>query len=124
MTKLSDPGDCETNAMTLAVEHTTIPVPSILRVIHPLKCPPGWRFIVIRYIPGRTLEECWATLSWWRRAVVLWTLRRYVRQLRKVPLGDSPPVRLGMVPRFATVLFSLKCTYVLAYPRQEMTISR
>ena len=56
--KLSDPGDCETNAMTLAAGRTTIPVPSILQVIHSVECPPGWRFIVIRYIPGRTLEEC------------------------------------------------------------------
>ena len=39
--KLSDPSDCETNAMALAAEHTTIPMPSILRVIHPPKCPPG-----------------------------------------------------------------------------------
>ena len=96
---LSDPGDCEINAMTMAAKHTTVPVPSILRVVHPVKCPPGWRYIIIRYIPGRTIEECWATLSWWRRFVVLWTLRRYVRQFRRIPLGNRPPGPIGDGPQ-------------------------
>lgn len=97
--KLSAPGDCEINAMTTAAAHTTVPVPSILRVVRSAKDPPDWRYIIIRYIPGRTLEECWASLSWWRKVIVLWTLRRYVRQFRKIPLGNSPPGPIGDGPQ-------------------------
>ena len=100
--KLSDAGDCEVNAVTLVAEHTTVPVPSILRVIHSEKGVPGRRYIIMRYIPGRNLEECWATLSWWRKTIILWTLRRYVRQFRKIPLGNRPPGPIGDGPQVCT----------------------
>ena len=61
--KLLDSGDCEINAMNLATEHTTVPVPSILQVMYSEKCVPGQQFIIIHYIRGRNLEECWVTLT-------------------------------------------------------------
>ena len=97
--KLSDAGDCETNAMTLATEHTAVPVPPVLLVIHSDKRVPGRRYTIIRYILGQNLEECWATLSWWRKAIILWTLRRDVRRFRKIPLGNRPPGPIGDGPQ-------------------------
>lgn len=59
-------------------------------------------FLVMEYIPGRTLEKCWHDLSLWRKLVVLWTLRTYVRQMRKVPFhikGQEPrPGPIGDEP--------------------------
>lgn len=97
--KLSQTGDCEVNAMAFVATKTTVPVPSLLRVIHSKKSPPGWRHIIVRYIPGRTLEEGWPSLSWWRTAIVLWTIRCYVWQFRKIPLENRPPGPIGDGPQ-------------------------
>jgi hypothetical protein len=97
--KLSAAGEWEINAMTLVATQTTVPVPSLLRVVPTAKHPRRWRFIVIRYIPGANLEDRWPTLSWWRRAIVLWTLRRYVRKFWKIPLGNRPPGPIGDGPQ-------------------------
>ena len=61
--KLSAAGEWEINAMTLVATQTTVPVPSLLRVVPTTKYPRRWRFIVIRYIPGSNLEDRWPTLS-------------------------------------------------------------
>jgi len=97
--KLSDTGDCEINAMTLVTTQTTIPVPSLLRVIQTDGNMPTWRYIVIRYIPAPNLEDCWSTLSWWRKVIILCTLRRYVRQFRKISNGNRPPGPIGDGPQ-------------------------
>lgn len=97
--KLSTSGDSEINAITLVATHTTIPVPPLLRVIHTVERHPEWRYIIIRFIPGPNLEDCWLILSWWRKANILWTLRRYVRQLRRIPLGNRPPGPIGDGPQ-------------------------
>jgi len=82
----------EAATINLVRASTSIPVPAVRRLI------PGDRqqehYLVMEYVPGRTLDACWSTLGLWRKLVLVWTLRKYVRQLRKVPFG--PP---GQEPR-------------------------
>ena len=58
--------------------------------------------IAMQYVPGRPLRVVWPTLSLWGKLRVIWTLRQYIRQLRRVsspysnrtgPLGGSDPLR-------------------------------
>ncbi|KAG6872235.1 hypothetical protein C0995_011739 [Termitomyces sp. Mi166 len=77
----------EANALNLVFAESTIPVPRVHRVI---------KFydeflIVMDYIPGRTLAEAWPTLSTWQKIGVAWTLRRYIRQLRRLKASDKTP---------------------------------
>lgn len=82
------PDSPEASALNLVFSETTIPVPRVRRVVlH--EC----RFIVIMdHIDGPTLAQVWPTLSKWRKCLVALTLRRYVRQLRRLraPPGAPP----------------------------------
>ncbi|KAI0352037.1 hypothetical protein OH77DRAFT_830725 [Trametes cingulata] len=90
------PDSPEANALNLVFARTTIPVPRVRRVIEH-----EWGFIIVMdYIEGPTLAQMWPTLSKWRKLFVAYTLRRYVRQLRrlKAPAG-TPPGPLSTQPR-------------------------
>ncbi|KAF8883160.1 hypothetical protein CPB84DRAFT_191509 [Gymnopilus junonius] len=45
------------------------------------------------YIKGRTLFKAWPTYSLYRKFMVAWSLRNYVRQLRRLmaPTSTTPP---------------------------------
>ncbi len=77
--------DSEVLAMRLVRENTTIPIPNIRRVFD----MPVSRAMVLDYIPGKTLEECWPALGLWRRLRIIWTLRGYIRQLRRIQPRDT-----------------------------------
>ncbi|KAI0074919.1 kinase-like protein [Panus rudis PR-1116 ss-1] len=72
--------DSEILAMQLVREQTNIPVPAVRRVFG----NEGYRTIVMDYISGKTLDDCWPDLGLWQRVRIIWTIRRYIRQLRHV----------------------------------------
>ena len=77
----------EANALDLLFAETTIPVPRVRRVV---KCQ--WDFLIFMdYIPGQTLAHVWPTFSTWRRVCVAFTLRRYIRQLRRLKASPTTP---------------------------------
>jgi len=77
----------EANALDLLFAETTIPVP---RVRHVVKRQ--WDFLIVMdYIPGPTLAHVWPTLSTWRKIRVAFTLRSYVRQLRRLKASATTP---------------------------------
>jgi aminoglycoside phosphotransferase (APT) family kinase protein len=74
---------------------TTILVPRIRRTFE----DDGVCFSVMDYIPGERLDHVWPSLSLWTKLRVALTLRRYIRQLRRIkdshssvpgPVADSP----------------------------------
>ncbi|KAI5994785.1 kinase-like domain-containing protein [Pisolithus albus] len=80
--------DCpEANAIRLVSSKTTIPVPRVHRVMK------GRRdfLIVMDYIKGQTLAEVWPTFSEWRKFSIAFTLRCYVRQLRRLKASPTTP---------------------------------
>ena len=83
---LTQPEDFEAITMRLVHDSTTIPVPRIRRSLTNQYC----RAIVMDYIPGQTLTQCWSSLSIWRRLGIIWTLRQYIRQLRNVLVPGVP----------------------------------
>ncbi|KAI0366760.1 hypothetical protein BV20DRAFT_971496 [Pilatotrama ljubarskyi] len=103
-----DPPDTtEANALNLVFAKTTIPVPRARRVIK-LSC---FSLIVMDYIDGPTLAEAWPTLPIWRKLLIAFTLRRYIRQLRRLTQAapGTPPgplstqVRICQSPIFGQV---------------------
>ncbi|KIY46229.1 kinase-like protein [Fistulina hepatica ATCC 64428] len=75
----------EVYMMACALDLTTIPVPAIRRVVH----DDGIQlWLVMDYIEGETLDVVWPRMSWWRRLCVVWTIRGYIRQLRRIPLPN------------------------------------
>jgi len=77
----------EANALDLLFSETTIPVPRVRRVVKRQRD----FLIVMDYIPGPTLAHIWPTLSTWRKIRVAFTLRRYVRQLRRLKASATMP---------------------------------
>ncbi|KAK7693702.1 hypothetical protein QCA50_003273 [Cerrena zonata] len=91
---------CEANALRVLCANTTIPVPHVRRVFHDGED----RIIALEFIEGCTLAEAWPSYSVWRKLCVAFTLRRYLRQIRrfcKAPPGAPPgPVIVeGNAPR-------------------------
>lgn len=78
--------DSEILAMGLARENSTIPIPTIRRVFD----MPVSRAMVLNYIPGKTLAKCWPDLGLWQRLRIIWTLRGYIRQLRRIRPRSTP----------------------------------
>ncbi|KAI8968763.1 kinase-like domain-containing protein [Trametes punicea] len=77
----------EANALNLIFAETTIPVPRVRRVVKL-----QWDFLIVMdYIEGPTLAEVWPTLSTWRKLCVAFTLRRYLRQLRRLKASPTTP---------------------------------
>ena len=69
----------EANALKIVFEKTTIPVPRLRRVVH----NNGRFLLVMDFVKGKTLAEVWSSLSLWRKLHVAFTLRGYIRQLRR-----------------------------------------
>ncbi|KAJ3575355.1 hypothetical protein NP233_g1162 [Leucocoprinus birnbaumii] len=77
----------EANTLNLLFAETTIPVPRVRRVIKR-----QWDFLVVMdYIPGSTLAQAWPTLSTWQKIRMAFTLRRYIRQLRRLKASATTP---------------------------------
>jgi Phosphotransferase enzyme family len=77
----------EANTLDLLFAETTIPVPHVRRVVKR-----QWDFLIVMdYIPGPTLAHVWPTLSTWQKIRVAFTLRRYVRQLRRLKASATTP---------------------------------
>ena len=89
----------EAYALNLIFSKTTIPVPRVRRVVKN-----KWdHLIVMDYIPGRTLAEVWSSFSLWKKIRIAFTLRRYIRQLRRL---TAPP---GAPPGPISVLGPRRC---------------
>lgn len=109
--------ESEILTMRLVSQASSIPVPAIRRVVY----LGGARAIIMDYIPGKTLDSCWSSLSFWRRLRIIWTLRGYVRQLRRIqvpgalrstmfpgPIASEPQVCYGsMFTEYVCSLFKL-----------------
>ncbi|KAJ3563800.1 hypothetical protein NP233_g8703 [Leucocoprinus birnbaumii] len=77
----------EANALNLLFAETTIPVPRVRRVV---KCQ--WDFLIVMdYIPGSTLAQVWPTFSIWKKMCIAFTLRRYIRQFRRLKASTTTP---------------------------------
>ncbi len=95
----------EALAMEFVRKNTSIPVPRILRTIHN-NGTEGELFYAMDFVDGQQLRHVWPTLSIWGKLRVAWTLRSYIRQLRRIdstlssvpgPLGDSPQTCIGFI---------------------------
>ena len=79
------PDACEANALNILYAQTTVPVPRVHRVI-----PLGpTHVIALEYIEGDLLSNVWSTYSLWRKIYIGFTLRRYIRQIRRT--CKAPP---------------------------------
>ncbi|KAG6898633.1 hypothetical protein C0993_005492 [Termitomyces sp. T159_Od127] len=78
----------EVNALNFVFAKTTIPVPRVRRVVRESD---GCFWIVMDHVPGTTLAQIWPTLSIWRKIWIAFTLRRYIRQLRRVRVSATTP---------------------------------
>jgi hypothetical protein len=78
----------------------------------------------MEYVKGKELAGIWTSLSLWRKFWIAWTLRGYIRQLRKIrldhsptpgPLGDSPQecegFQFGQKPRGPFKDYAAMATY-------------
>lgn len=79
----------EVAALELVKSTTTIPVPAVRRFIFEPDSHGQHGQLFMEFIPARTLDQRWPHLSLWRKLIVVWTLRGYVRQLRKIPLPQT-----------------------------------
>ncbi|KAG8739398.1 hypothetical protein FRC10_005664 [Ceratobasidium sp. 414] len=86
--KGSEELQAEAISMHMIRTMTSIPVPAIKQVIIHSRTT----YIVMDYIKGRTLEACWSDLGFFAKLRVVWTLRGYVSQLRR--LQRSVPGRI------------------------------
>ena len=83
-------GPSEAYAMQLVRDNTSIPVPTVRRVL-PDRTPAreqGYCWIVMDYIAGNTLFDIWDTLTEERKRSIFGVLARYVRELQSVPLPN------------------------------------
>ena len=83
--------------MELVSSQTSIPIPKLRRCI----TWEGYQYLFMEYVEGSDLYEIWPSLSLWRRFMVVWTLRGYIRQLRAIelPNKDIPgPIQPSGVP--------------------------
>ncbi|KAG8696931.1 hypothetical protein FRC08_006836 [Ceratobasidium sp. 394] len=70
---------------------TSIPVPAVKQVVIDSKTT----YLVMDYIRGSTLEMCWSTLGFFAKLHVVWTLRGYVSQLRRLQRSVPGPIDGG-----------------------------
>ncbi|KAG9096636.1 hypothetical protein FRC06_008482, partial [Ceratobasidium sp. 370] len=78
----------EAISMDMIRTMTSIPVPAIKQVV----IRSTTTYLVMDYIKGHTLEACWSNLGFFSKLRVVWTLRGYVSQLRR--LQRSVPGRI------------------------------
>ncbi|KAI0633124.1 kinase-like domain-containing protein [Trametes polyzona] len=72
--------ESEAKAQALVREQTTIPVPEVHRFFE----HEGTAYFVMEYVKGDTLDLCWNDLSNWQKLRIAFTLRNYVRQMRRI----------------------------------------
>jgi hypothetical protein len=65
----------------------------------------GW-FIVMDYVPGRTLEECWNDLNAEAREKVTADAARMIEEMQSVPFNNLPPGPIGGQTPFTGSWFS------------------
>ena len=93
--------DSEPLTMSLVRESTTIPmIPAVRRFLKVVRR----KGFVMDYIPGKTVSDCWSRLDLFQRARLFWTVRRYIRQLRRVPVpgitrSEQFPGPIGREPQ-------------------------
>lgn len=91
----------ESPTMQLVAAHTTIFTPRVRRVVTREFSHRTNYLVVMNHIPGVSLEECWGSLSWFRKLWIAVQLRSYVRQLWRIrrdnpgPVGDGPQECVG-----------------------------
>lgn len=70
----------EAAAMRVVRQQTSIPVPEVYRYfVH------GFRsYLVMEYVQGECLDQCWEDLSNWEKVQIGLILRNYVRQMRRI----------------------------------------
>lgn len=83
--------------MQLVHASTSIPIPTPRRFIH--DGVSNESHIVMEYVSGRTLDQCWANLSLWRQILIVRKLRCYVRQLRTVQPAYHHPGPVSSTPQ-------------------------
>ncbi|KAJ3557893.1 hypothetical protein NM688_g1226 [Phlebia brevispora] len=76
----------EAYTMSLVASQTTIAVPRIRKQV----VWRGFLYVFMEYVQGEDLINIWPSLSWWHRFKIVWTLRSYVQQLRKVFVPPVP----------------------------------
>ncbi|KAI0742827.1 kinase-like domain-containing protein [Daedaleopsis nitida] len=77
--------DSEILTMRLVSQSSSIPVPTIRRIVK----VGDSQAIIMDYIPGETLGTCWSRLSYLQRIRIIWTLRGYIRQLRGIRVPNT-----------------------------------
>jgi hypothetical protein len=77
----------EAMAMEFVFSNTSILTPRLRRAFQHQDVV----YIVMEYVEGEELAGKWTSLSLWQQFRIAWTLRRYIRQLRKIHLNYSPP---------------------------------
>jgi len=82
----------EANCMNFVRKHTSIPVPAVRRTVE----HDGEALILMEYVEGQQLAECWVEMSIWQKISVACTLRRYFNSLRA--LESSIPGPPGTEP--------------------------
>lgn len=65
----------------------------------------GW-FIIMDYVPGRTLEECWNDLNAEAREKVTADAARMIEEMQSVPFNNLPPGPIGGQTPFTGSWFS------------------
>ena len=89
--KYSKSGYAEAFTLEMIAKVTTFPVPRVYQMsAFPLD--PKTVCIVMEYIPGRTLEEAWPQISFFKKLQLIWTLRGYIQQLRHLRREVPGPI--------------------------------
>lgn len=96
--KGEDAPGSEALIMEVVKHQTSISLPALRRCIkrHHVsrRHSPEWdeNMIAMQYIEGQTLSDCWNLFSFWTKLRVIWTLRQYISQLRRVvsPYSNRP----------------------------------
>jgi aminoglycoside phosphotransferase (APT) family kinase protein len=87
---------CEAHNMSFAAAHTSIPVPKVHRVLNIRQdklSPWGTTcFILMDYIPGVCLSDCWDSLDAATRSDVTSRVASMIQQLESVPVQDPGPM--------------------------------
>lgn len=78
----------EALAIQLVRQQTRIPTPRLYQA-YSYHTQWGIIYLIMDYVRGERLDHAWPKLSWCARARVAWTLRSYVRQLRRIKMEPS-----------------------------------
>ena len=79
-----DPIECEN--MRFVAESTQIRIPKLYAAFTDVAT--GITFLVMEYIPGQTLAQCWGSLGADRKELIATQLRHYFDELRSLPAPD------------------------------------